>query len=110
MSYSSEKLENGIISADVEADNFFPILGLAWLRRRQAYLLCFLLHRLLEERQAAADELLADHHGPAQEPGPRLHIRGPHDFVHQDADVLRGQTAEQQGLDWSGTGSRLKTH
>ncbi|KAF3844229.1 hypothetical protein F7725_013570 [Dissostichus mawsoni] len=46
------------------------------------YLLSFLLHGFIKQREAVADELLTDHHRVSQHSGRGLDISAPHRLVH----------------------------
>jgi len=62
------------------------------------YLVGLLLHGVVEQRQAATDELLADDHAVPQDAGGGRDPGVPQGLAHQHAHVLLGQGAGQHGL------------
>lgn len=69
------------------------------MRRRRLYLLSFLLHGVIEQREAVAEELLADHNSLSQHLGRGQDISVSHCLLDQHPDVLRGQAAGQNRLE-----------
>ncbi len=76
----------------LHADTLLKLSG------RRSYLLSFLLHGFIKNRQAVTDKLLADDDGASQHSGGGLDVSVSHSLVDQHPDVLRRQTAGQNWL------------
>lgn len=61
------------------------------------HLLCFMLHDVIKQSKASADELLADYRS-GEKPGTGLHVHGPQHFIQQDSYILLRQTAWEHWL------------